>query len=501
MSRLLSKLGSLINASGRVATIDSVRAAPPPSPLAPIDLTDPSQIAGVMEIGARIGDILLSSGTANKDAKSHIHAVTSAYGLHYCHVDITMNTITMYANIGATRKEPVVVFRVVRGLDTNFSKLSEVERLIRSIQAGATSPELAENILDELENKPAKYGAKTATIGWGVFGGAVTLTLGGGPLAVLVAGIMSLVIMALSTYLGRNGLPGFFSNMLGGFLATVPAALLYSVAGQFNIQISPSQIIASGIVVLVAGLGLVQSLQDGIQGASVTASARFFNTMLMTGAIVAGVAVGIQFSAAMGIALPPLEAEAPANFATLAAQVFGAGIISAGFAIAMYAQTPAVVVSGLTALFGMSFYHLLFLPLGLGTVASTALTTSIIGLAGGLMARRFLVPPVITAIAGISPMLPGLMLYRAMYALLEDQILIGLTNLFVALAIAGALAGGVVLGEWVARRIRRPSTFRPYTAFRAVSRHTFQRLARPPRPPRTPRGPRRIRRRGTPPRG
>src|SRR5699024_429894 len=119
---------------------------------------------------ARIGDILLSSGTSNSDTKVQIQATTAAYGLYYCHVDITLNTITIFTNIGVERKTPVSIFRVVHKLDTNFSKLSEVDRLIRSIQAGATPPEIAEKILDDLEQSPASYGFPTALAGWAAMG-------------------------------------------------------------------------------------------------------------------------------------------------------------------------------------------------------------------------------------------------------------------------------------------------------------------------------------------
>lgn len=169
-------------------------------------------------------------------------------------------------------------------------------------------------------------------------------------------------------------------------------------------------------------------------------------------------------------------------------RLLGAGLICTGFAIAMFAERSAVVVAFFAALFGMSFYYLVFLPLGVGGVAAAAFTATIIGLSGGLLSRRFLIPPVITTIAGITPMLPGLTLYRSMYALVQDQMLVGFTNLFVALATAGALAAGVVLGEWIARRIRRPRVFRPYAAIKAARRHTFQQF------PRAGRAPRRVRR-------
>lgn len=488
MSSLMAKIRGRWQNPVRIATIDAAQASPPPSPLAPIDLTDAGQVTGVMDIATRIGDILLSSGTANRDTKAQMHAVLSAWGLHYVHIDVTKTTITMHASIGTERKQPLVIFRVVRGLDTDFSKLSEVDRLIRSIQAGATSPEVAEKILSALEAKPANYGMKTAIWGWGILGGAVSLTLGGDWLAVTVASFTALIIIAVNTLLGRNGLPPFFQQIIGGVLATVPAALLYGFAGSLGVQVFPSQIIASGIIVLVAGLSLTQSLQDGIMGATATGAARFFETILMTAGIVAGVALGIQLAATLGFTLPPLETQAPPNFTSLLVRLLGAGLICTGFAIAMFAERSAVVVSFFAAVFGMSFYYLVFIPLGMGAVAAAAFTATIIGLSGGLLSRRFLIPPVITTISGITPMLPGLTLYRSMYALVADQMLVGFTSLFLALATAGALAAGVVLGEWIARRIRRPRVFRPYAALKAARRHAFQQF------PRTGRQPRRVRR-------
>ena len=483
VSTLFSRLGSwgsLLSGSGRIATIDAAKAAPPPSPLAPVDLTDQAQVAAVMDLAVRIGDVLLSSGTSNSDTKAQIHAVTSAYGLHYCHVDITMNTITAFTQIGTTRKTPVTVFRVVRSMTTDFSRLSEVDRLIRSIQAGATPPETAEKILDEITRRPASYGTLTSIMGWGLLGGSVAGLLGGGPVVVGTAFLTAVLIMLVNTFLARHQLPYFFQNVFGGIIATVPAAVIYSLAADRGLQISPSQVIASGIIVLLAGLTLVQSLQDGITGAPVTASARFFETMLFTGAIVAGVGIGIQLVAMLGIALPPLQTYAPPNFTSIGVRVLCGGLAAAGFAIASYAEWSSVFVSAVTATAGSAFYYLVLIPAGTGPVIASSMAAVVVGLAGGLLARRFLIPPLITAVAGITPFLPGLAVYRGMYASLHEQTLAGFTNIALALAIASGLAAGVVLGEWVAARLRRPPTLRPYRYFRRARRVTFQQLAERP---------------------
>lgn len=470
---LRETLRGLSQRAGRIATIDAIKAAPPPSPLAPVDLTDQGQVAAVMDVAARVGDILLSSGTSNRDTVVQIYAVTSAYGLVYCHVDITLNTITVFANIGHEKKTPVSVFRVVSKMTTDFSKLTAVDRLIRSIQAGATPPDVAAKILDDLYAAPASYGFKTSLVGWGGMGASVAVLLGGWWLQAVLALVVAVLIMAGSAWLAKHSLPLFFQNVYGGFVATLPAAIAYFVATGHGLHVVPSQIVASGIVVMLAGLTMVQSLQDGITGAPVTASARFFETLLLTGAIVAGVGIGIQAAELMGISLPPLESAAAPNYASSLAKALAGAVASASFALACYAELGSVIVSGLTALAGSVLYYFVLIPLGIGEVISTALAATVIGLAGGLLARRFLIPPLITAIAGITPMLPGLSIYRGMYAALNEQMLVGFTNLALALSLCSALAAGVVLGEWVARRLRRPPRLNFYGAFRRARRNPF----------------------------
>jgi uncharacterized membrane protein YjjP (DUF1212 family) len=165
MTNLRHRASDLLFGGNR-STIDTIRMAPPPSPLAPVDLTDPLAIHRVTDVAARIGDLLLSSGTGNSDTKAQILAVTSSYGLYGCHVDITLNTITIYTRTTDHSDPPVITFRVVNALNTDFSRLTEVDRLIRSIVNGATPVEMATDIVTELERRPLPYRMRWIPPAW-----------------------------------------------------------------------------------------------------------------------------------------------------------------------------------------------------------------------------------------------------------------------------------------------------------------------------------------------
>ncbi|MCS4491907.1 threonine/serine exporter ThrE [Corynebacterium sp. ES2715-CONJ3] len=464
---------------GRYSTIDTAKAAPPPSPLAPIDLTNPVEVAGVMDLAARIGDIFLSAGTSNRDTVAYIQAVTTSYGLHYTHVDITLNTITIFSTIGVEKKVPLSVFRVVSRMNVDFSKLSEIDRLIRSIRGGATPPQVAEKILNELFQTPSRRTFRRSLLGWGGMGAAVAVGAGGGFAAAVISFIIAVLIQWSSAVLARHNLPTFFQMLLGGFITTVPAALTYQITLNNASPIFPSHIIAAGIVVMLASLSLVQSMQDGMMGAPVTASARFFETMLSTGAIVAGVGAGLQVSEFLGITLPPLENLSLLSFTSATVKLLAGGFAAFSFAVACRAEFSSTVAAAFNSMLGLFVYYFLVLPFGLSEIIGAAIAASVIGLAGGLIARRFLIPPLITAVSGITPLLPGLAIYRGMYAALNEQVLLSFTNISVALSVAAALASGVVFGEWMARRIRRKPRLNFYGSFKTYGKP----VARSKKPP------------------
>ena len=64
-------------------------------------------------------------------------------------------------------------------------------------------------------------------------------------------------------------------------------------------------------------------------------------------------------------------------------------------------------VAGATAAVGTSMFYASMLVLGMSHITSAAIAATTIGFGGGLLARRFLIPPLLTAVAGITPMLPG----------------------------------------------------------------------------------------------
>ena len=176
----------------------------------------------------------------------------------------------------------------------------------------------------------------------------------------------------------------------------------------------------------------------------------------------------------MGVGLPPIETMlGRPSLDSVVWRILGGATAAAAFAVTCFAEKPAIFVSFITAAAGSTIYYVFLIPFGTDRFMATAACAMVVGLAGGLIARRTMISPVITAVAGVTPFLPGSGIYRGMYAVMNEQMVVGLTNIFSAIATCMALAGGVVFGEWLARRLRAPQEYLPYRALKRVGRATF----------------------------
>lgn len=422
--------------------------------LLPIDLSNDAAVTEVLDLAIGVGQVLLDNGTGAVDTEAQVGFVAAAYGLGDTEVDVTFNSISVVAHRGSSLP-PVAALRVVHHRAHDFTRLAEVDRLIRAIGTGRVRPQRGARRLKEINSAPHPYPRWASGAGWALMAGAFTMMLGGHPVSAMVSTLSGAVTFAVNGWFRRRGLPLFFQQAIGGFIATIPAALLYRYRDSLGLDMRPAELIAAGVMVLLSGLALVGSVQDAITGAPVTAAGRMIELFMATGGIVAGVGLAIRLTARVDITLPALGTDPQLGLANFPVVFIAGGIASAAFALASYAERPALWVALVSGAVGAAVDWLL-LYLDFGPVVAAGTAAAIIGFVGGLLARRALVPPLIVAVAGITPLLPGLAVYRGLSAALGDHVLAGIVAITSAAGIGVALAAGVTLGEWLARTVKRP---------------------------------------------
>ena len=446
--RPLARLGLRKSATDRAAE-------PPFSPWAPINLDDDAEVTQVLQLALDIASVLLSSGEGAADTALQAEAVASAYGLSNATAEITFTSIQM----GVSRRPgrpPLTVIKIIDYRTVDMTRMTRITRVIDRILRRRLTPAQASAEVEAIISAPHPFRFNIAIAGWSALAAGVVVQLGGEPITAILGFATIFLIMWVNRWLSAMALPVFFQQFAGGFIAAFVAIAAFAIFdGNDRISIYPSQLVAGGIIVLLAGLTMVGSIEDAITGYPVTASGRAVETIMLTSGIAGGIATAIAIWGRFNVTPPPINPSIYGNNPT-AVVIIAAGVGAAGFAVASYASLSATVLGGMVGCMSMSLY-LIVEASGLGAIVGSGVAATAAGFMSGIVARWALMPPLVVTLAGITPLLPGLALYRGISGLFAPNPAGSLNQLFAATAIAVALAAGVVFGEWLTRVLRRSS--------------------------------------------
>ncbi len=423
--------------------------APPTEPIGiraqPSPMDDLTAHAA-LGLALRIGESMLAIGASAADVTATVLRVAAAYGLTTCQVDVTFTSLMVsYDREDAV---PLTAMHTVRTRGMDYTRLQGVTDLARVVSAGGVEIEEAHHRLDRVVSAPRTYRRSVHALGWSGVAGSTGILLGGGWLVALIAALTTAAIEQSMRVLDRRGLPLFFQQVVGAAVATGVAVLLVA----WQVDVRSSLVVAAGIVVLLAGLSLVGAAEDAISGFPVTAAARAFEVVTLTAGIVVGIAGVLDLVQRAQVPLSVVPGS-PSTAPFVVGLAASAGI--AGFwALASEARPRA---TGLAAVAGTLAWTTFWAAseLGTGPAVASGIAAVAIGFSGELLTERLRIPPMLVAVCGIVPLLPGLTIYQGLFAIVVDaDIEGGLTALVGAGAIGLALAAGVTLGEYLGRPIR-----------------------------------------------
>ncbi|MGW0894240.1 threonine/serine ThrE exporter family protein [Saccharopolyspora sp. NPDC002578] len=422
-------------------------------------LPEESTVHLVMDLGLRIGEVQMASGAGASDVTATIIGVVSAYGLPHCEVDVIYTSITVSCYRG-TEEVPITSLRVVRNRSIDYTRLSDVEDLVRKITAGSISASEAYAELDKITSAPHPFPRWVATLAWAGMAASLSVLLGGGdPRLALVAAVATALVDRIGRMLNKRALPFFFQQAVGGVIATSIAL----ACSELDLLASPALAVAASIIVLLSGMTVVGSMQDAITGYNVTAAGRIAELALMSAGLIAGVVLalytGVEIFGAVNegsdlreVGAAQIDSSQPLM---IPIQVLAGASTSACFALASYAPPRPLIIAGLGGAVAAGVSGLLVSDLvGVHPVLAGAIATTVVGFAGGITTRHFGIPTLVIAVSGVAPLLPGLATYRGLYEIAVAGNPSGMSTLMVAAATGLALGAGVVLGEYLAQPVR-----------------------------------------------
>jgi uncharacterized membrane protein YjjP (DUF1212 family) len=405
----------------------------------------------------RVGETLLSTGASASDVVATVLRLTDAYGLRSVHVDVTFTSISVSYHRGPDA-DPMTVMRGIKVRSTDLTHLERLQSLVRQIADEKVEVDEARTRFRAVVSAPHPYRRWVVTCSLAMVAAAVAALLGGTWLILALSFMTTAVVDRVQHWLAHRETAAFFAQVAGGAIPTVVAVGLFAAmsAGVPGLQgISPSLVVASGIVVLLAGLSVVGAAQDAIDGYYVTAGARGFEVLVLTLGIVVGIGVILALAQRSGVSM---QFTAAAKLSTnTVVQVLAAMVVSGAFAVSAYAGPRVALYSTLTG--GLGWLAFLgAIRVGMGPAAASSFAALVSGFLSQLVASRLRVPALALTMAGIVPLLPGLAVYAGLFEIMRGApgvgLSIGSTTLLGAAGIGLGLAAGVSMGTFLARPLR-----------------------------------------------
>ncbi|WP_051425575.1 threonine/serine exporter family protein [Jiangella gansuensis] len=407
----------------------------------------------VLDMVLRIGEAMVATGAPVADVTAALLRFAAGFGVTRCQVDITF--ISIIASIDRD-DDPITKVRVINVRTSDYSRLADLFDLVDAIQDKKLTLDEAQRRLDEILDAPHPYRRWIVTLALGLMASGVSMLLNGGWLVAVVAALTTMVIDRTLRLLRLKGLPYLFQQVIGAAIATLVGLLALWLTDRFGWSptlLPPSLIVASGIVVLLAGLSLVGSAEDAIAGYPLTAAARTYEVVLNTIGLVVGIGVMLDIGQRLGVPLTVLESGTLSIPTTI--QILGGGLIAGAWGLASYVRAGTLLVIVLAGMVSAGLLLLGRQVLDLGPVGASFLAALVVGLLAGGISERLGTPNLVISVCGITPLLPGLAIYNAMFAMVEaDDVVGGTGQLIAAFGIALALAAGVTLGEFLATPLR-----------------------------------------------
>lgn len=404
----------------------------------------------VLDLVLRTGEALIATGAPVADATAALYRLAAGFGVTTAQIDITFTslTVSIYRD-----DDPITQVRIANVRTSDYSRLADIIELTEDAGAGRIDLARARERLDEIVDAPHPYRRSLVTVALGVMAAGVAVLLDGGWFVAVIAAVTSMIIDRVLRLLRNKGLPFLFQQAAGAGIATVVATAFFWADGPFDwpsaLGVQPSLIVASSIVVLLAGLSLVTAADDAISGFPVSAGARGFEVILFTVGLVVG--IGFILNIAQSLEIPLFIGPSTRTTASPVVLIVAGAVIAGAWGVAAYARAKTVMIAMIAGAAGV-LVNTVIRELDLGAATAAFVAAVVIGFIATAVADHVKEQPIVVSTCAITPLLPGLAIYSAMFTLVEsDDVVGGGGDLIVAMGVGLALAAGATLGEILGR--------------------------------------------------
>lgn len=414
--------------------------------------TEPfAEIGPKMHLLLSTGQLLMESGAdTDRTVRDMLRAaVFMGIPKERIHQHVMYTTLMLNINDG---KHSYTEFRKCVTHGVNMTTLSAVSKLTWRALAQNYSLQEYERQLDHIRSLARHYPVWLTAFGAGAACGGFCKLFGGSWLDFLLTAVCAMLGFWIRKYCAGYGINTYTVIAITSFATTTLAWSTQFLTGSLNWY----PLIACTLF-LVPGIPLINAVDDLVNNFVVSGMTRAIHTLLVVGSMTFGIVTAIRLCGVTDFTSVSLTPDT-----IYLSQAAAAAIASMGFSIIFNIPKrllPAVAVGGIITVMLRNFT---ILELGWSQPAGSFLGAAAVGVLALQAIHWFHTPNVILTIPSAIPMIPGVLLYRLLFALLNIQsittnaLVEGIRNGVEAVIIIICIAVGVAIPNmFIYRYIQR----------------------------------------------
>ena len=395
----------------------------------------------LIDMATDLGYRLAMCGAETYRVEESINRVMAAYGIQ---AEAFAIPNCLHVSMETSEGKPLARMRRIGYHGNDLDAVEKYSNLSRQICAEKPDPQVAQKWLEETERSRRYYKLPLYLAGNILGAAGFGVLFGGGLIDCAFAGLCGLIVGLVNHYMERLRANQFFRIITASFLM----ALIAYTSGSFGIVQNADTVIIGALMILVPGLLFTNALRDIIYGDTNSGINRIVQVLLIAAAIALGTGAALNLNNRIfGITIPlniiqhNLLFEATACF-----------ISCTGFFILFNIHGPGGFLCALGGMLTWVVYRL-FLQFGSGDITAYFFATMFAALYSESMARVRKYPAISYLVISVFPLIPGAGTYYATYCLVRGDMSGFATQGQHALAIAGAMAVGILLISTIFRLI------------------------------------------------
>ena len=247
----------------------------------------------VLTFAVELGDALLRNGAETYRVEDSVLAILNSYEITDCDVYVLSNGI--FASAEEATASASSMIRHVPMYPMHLSRIAALNGLCRQVCSKSISLDEAWEKLDEYKHIP-QYNLPLLIFATGIGCGGFAYLYGGTPIDALFATIVGIILRIFLFYEAKMSNSKTITNVLASAVVSISAILIYSI----GFPVHYDKIIIGGIMPLVPGIPLTNSIRDFINSDYLSGSIRMIDALLTAFCIAVGVGIVITIGHLIG---------------------------------------------------------------------------------------------------------------------------------------------------------------------------------------------------------